>query len=125
MKYLDEWQHHIKELTVRILGEHVMKSPQERALRCFEELAEACQALDVPCELLVEQLHNTYARPKEEHVDREIGGTLYTLLALAESLDMSAYRLMIETYDKCSSPEIQQRMRMRQSEKLHPAGFKP
>jgi NTP pyrophosphatase (non-canonical NTP hydrolase) len=125
MQYLDEWQADIRKLTSDILGSHVMRSPDERALRCFEECCEMCQALDLPKELLQRQLYMTYRRPKDDDVGSEIGAVAYTLLAVAESLNLSLYNLIQRTYEKCSRPDIQQRMKSRQKEKLHPEGFVP
>lgn len=63
---------------------------RERFLRALEELVEVGQAIDIPYLDYYSITHQVYKKPKETDIGSEIGGALFTLLALAHSLGLNA-----------------------------------
>jgi len=67
----------------------VAVNPTERVSRFVEEAIELAQACGYPPERIVELVGYTYGRPPGE-VGQEVGGVSVSLLALCESLGISA-----------------------------------
>jgi NTP pyrophosphatase (non-canonical NTP hydrolase) len=73
--------------------------PHERGMRFLEEALELAQAVGVNL-LEVERLTDSvYAKPKGQ-VAQEIGGVGTTLLALAESQNLSAYSCIMAEIER-------------------------
>ena len=88
MHIRDHRQKKVYEWCVAAFGETNVK-PAQRALRFLEEAIELTQACKVPKDFVDRLVTYVYGRPEGDLL-QELGGAGITLLALAESLGVSA-----------------------------------
>lgn len=69
----------------RCLGKETLLNRKDRAIRVLEEAVELAQAVGIPREKALEQLHHTYDRPKGQPA-QEIAGVINAALLAAEAL---------------------------------------
>lgn len=75
----------LAEWLTHALGEETLMDPKARAMRVLEEAVELAQALGIPREKAVEQLHHTYDRPVGDPA-QEIAGVINGALLAAECI---------------------------------------
>ena len=84
----DDRQKKVYEWCVAAFGE-INAQPAQRALRFLEEAIELTQACKVPKDFVERLVTYVYGQP-EGDIIQELGGVSLTLLALAQSLNVSA-----------------------------------
>ena len=97
-------------------GERIARDAGERVLRFVEEAVELAQACDTDPAVLHRLVDYVYWRPKGTHV-QEVAGSMVTLLAIANALDVDAESAFEVEQARIHQPEIIEKVRARQKEK--------
>lgn len=92
-------QDYLADWLERCLGKKTLKSRKDRAMRVLEEAVELAQAVGIPREKALEQLHHTYNRPKGR-VAQEIAGVINAALLAAEALGEDGLLLGLDELDR-------------------------
>lgn len=92
------------------------QTDKERSYRFFEEAAELFQAMNMSKEDALKVVDYVYGRPIGE-VPQEFGGVMVTLLALAAHKDVDVGKCLETEYHRIVSPEIQEKIRLKQQSK--------
>lgn len=96
---------------------HVALEPHERARRFLEEALELCQTQGVTNEEALGLINYVYTRPVGE-AHQEMGGSMITLLLLAEVLGLSAMGEAWREQSRVEEPGMQERMREKHARKV-------
>ena len=102
----------------KVLPDQVTNAPL-RAARFLEEAAEAAQAVGLGEEDALFVIGQVYARPRGE-IAQELGGCITTLCSLATAVDIDLQRASYDEMERVETPEIIEKVRKRQAEKINP-----
>ena len=97
-------------------GPRVAADAKERVLRAVEEVVELAQAVGLEPPVIHRLVDYVFSRPAGKP-DQEIAGSMVTLYAAAEALEVDADAVFEEELARIQRPEIIERCRRRQSEK--------
>jgi len=100
------------------VGERAAVSSTERGLRFLEEAIELAQACGVTWHNAMTVAAGVYDRPPGR-VSQEVGGTMLTLGALCEAIDVDMIDAAIDELNRVNTPEVIAKVRARQAEKIH------
>lgn len=96
---LDSFQYLVGGWVADTFGQQFLMSKKERAFRALEEATEAIQQF-LTKEEATAVINQVYNKPVEPLLYKEIGGALFTMLALAESNNLSAYQCLKLIYQE-------------------------
>lgn len=102
---LDSYQEEIGRWVMHVFGTAQLRHVPLRAIRALEECVEANQSCYVPREIAHQIVDAVYDRPVEPDVGKEIGGSLFTMLALAEACGLPADQVLDRTIKRGWDPE--------------------
>ena len=111
----DERQKQVQDWVARCFGTEVAIDPRERITRVMEESVELAQSLGMPEEAVHALVKYVYSRDVGT-VGQEIGGVCITLLALCETLKLSANDLEAQELNRILSKDPEH-FRQRQAAK--------
>lgn len=97
MYTMDNLQNKIRVWIVETFGFSAMHSKKERSFRALEEATEAIQAF-LTKEEAIKVIEQVYAKPVEQELHKEIGGAIFTMIALAECNDIVASEALNNTF---------------------------
>jgi len=106
MAELDDMQKTVVQWGFECFGSAHMLDPVARSARFLEEAAELTQAAGPPLDHALRVLFHVYQRPVGK-IDQEVGGSMNTLVVLADTLGLSAHECMTKEIARCLalSPE--------------------
>lgn len=109
------YQERVSAWTHMVLGDAALNIP-ERALRAAEEVLELAQACGVPSTQVHRLVDYVFSRPIGDPA-KEIAGSMLTLYAVAEALNIDADEQFEKEMARVKLPEVIERVRRRQQEK--------
>lgn len=115
---LDNYQDEIAKWVTHVFGRRQLVDVPLRAIRALEECAEANQSCYVPRDIAHRIIDQVYDKPREPVVGKEIGGSLFTMIALAESVGVLASTQLDRTIRDGWEPERIERIRQKNETKI-------
>lgn len=102
----------VKWLETAFPGSSGNMDRRTRALRLLEEAVELAQAVGITRENAFRQVEHTFSRPVGEP-HQELGGVLFTALAVAASLGLDAHQVVTNESERAWDriPEIREKNR--------------
>lgn len=110
-------QRHIVDW-VNIAFPHTGMVKEERALRATEEMIEAAQSAQVTREKMHALVDQVYNKPVEPMIAKEIGASMFCLLALAQAYGINASEAMFERLEDAYKPERLHEIRQKHTTKV-------
>lgn len=113
---LDQLQHRVGKWVGEVFDYETRMNRPERALRLLEEAIEYAQAVDVSLELVHRCANHVYEKPVGEPA-QELAGVAVTLLAAAESQEVSLGTVLYQELERIESAEMRASMHLRHEKK--------
>lgn len=111
----------VRSWLLKVFNTKTIRDPLIRTDRFLEEAFELAQAIGYPAERANQILDYVYSRHKGD-LQQEIGGTVLTLAALANSLALDLEEEGYRELTRINHPEIIQKIQEREAIKLN--GYK-